>query len=346
MFMPCDSTCEAFTIEPVMCSARTQVFSCERDRVLREFVRERFAPLKGYTDMTRRCNTDAENTDDVDLTLYVAGIACQSFSAAGKNLGIEDTADGGRGCLFGYALDFITERLPRSFIIENVENLVRGHADTFNSWVNALCNVGGGFYSVHWSVLSTDEHGVPQRRRRVYVVGIRKDMQKAPFVFPDKVEPLPLDAVLDDTTAATGCFTLPTHKTGVRNVARGLEEIIKRGCDPAMTPAVIDHGASRGSVTFGASPTLTASRAMAGGFWLLHKGRTMTLDEMMRLQGMRPSRFKLTSGMRPSAMAKAVGNAMSGNVLHRVIARIAWALGMDAVRDQWSDPPCAAALIF
>ena len=323
-----------------------KVFTCERDRVLREFVKERFSPLKVYMDMTRRCNDDAENSDDVDLTFYVAGIACQSFSKAGKNLGIEDTADGGRGCLFGYALDFITNRLPRSFIIENVENLVRGHEDTFNSWVRALCDVGGGFYNVHWSVLATAEHGVPQRRRRVYVVGIRKDVQKAPFVFPDKVDTLPLDTVLDDTSAATGCFTLPKHRTGTRNVVRGLEEIIKRGCGPARTPAVIDHGASRGSVTFGASPTLTAARAKTGGFWLLHKGRTMTLDEIMRLQGMRPSRFQLTCGMRPSAMGKAVGNAMSGNVLHRVVARIAWALGMDEVRDQWSDPVRAAKLLF
>ena len=84
-----------------MHSAGTEVFSCERDRVLREFVKERFMPRKVYTDMTRRSNTDTENADDVDLTFYIAGISCQSFSKAGKNLGIEDMAEGGRGCLFG-----------------------------------------------------------------------------------------------------------------------------------------------------------------------------------------------------------------------------------------------------
>ena len=61
-------------------------------------------------------------------------------------------------------------------------------------------------------------------------------------------------------------------------------------------------------------------------------------DEMMRLQGMRPRRFLPTPGMTPSALNHAVGNAMSGNVLHRLLACVAWSLGMDAVQDQWSAP--------
>ena len=61
---------------------------------------------------------------------------------------------------------------------------------------------------------------------------------------------------------------------------------------------------------------------------------------MLRLQGLRPARFKPVAGARQSQinqMKHAVGNAMSGNVLHRVIARIAQSLGVDA-KDEWSDP--------
>ena len=66
----------------------------------------------------------------------------------------------------------------------------------------------------------------------------------------------------------------------------------------------------------------------------------MTYNEMLRLQGLRPTRFKPVVGARQSQinqMKRAVGNAMSGNVLHRVIARIAQSLGVDA-KDEWADP--------
>ena len=103
---------------------------------------------------------------------------------------------------------------------------------------------------------------------------------------------------------------------------------------------MIDHGATRGPVAYMVCPTLTACRMRGGGFWLLHKGRQMTYVEMLRLQGLRPARFKPVAGARQSQinqMKHAVGNAMSGNVLHRVIARIAGSLGVDA-KDEWSDP--------
>ena len=77
-----------------------------------------------------------------------------------------------------------------------------------------------------------------------------------------------------------------------------------------------------------------------GGFWLLHKGRQMTYNEMLRLQGLQPARFKPAVGARQAQrnqLKHAAGNAMSGNVVHRVIARIAQSLGVDAI-DEWADP--------
>ena len=74
-----------------------------------------------------------------------------------------------------------------------------------------------------------------------------------------------------------------------------------------------------------------------GGFWLLHKGRQMTYTEMLRLQGLPPNRFKPLTSKSQNQMQHAVGNAMSGNVVHRLLARVAWALGYSAVRDAWAD---------
>ena len=75
-----------------------------------------------------------------------------------------------------------------------------------------------------------------------------------------------------------------------------------------------------------------------GGFWLLHKGRQMTYTEMLRLQGLQPSRFKPLTTKSQTKMQHAVGNAMSGNVMHRLVARIAWAMGHTEVCDAWATP--------
>ena len=321
----------------------THVFSCERVQVLQAFAAQAFQPLKLYTDMTTRDNTDPYHADDNDLTIYGAGIACQPFSIAGNNMGEADMADGGRGSLFDYALDFINHRKPQTFLIENVENLTRMHRATFDSWLAQLHGINDGMYNIHWDILQTSHHGLPQHRRRVYIIGIRRDVQRHPFSFPARVDPVSLTTLLDnDDVPPSGLLSLPTSKTGINNVTRGLKTIIARGLDPSHVPAVIDAGASHGTVTFGAAPTLTASRCAQRGFWLLHMGRPLNLLEMMRLQGMRPARFQVPSFMRPSQMSAAVGNAMSGNVLHRVVARMLWSLGMDMVQDQWQVPELAA----
>ena len=76
----------------------------------------------------------------------------------------------------------------------------------------------------------------------------------------------------------------------------------------------------------------------AGGYWLLHKGRQMTYTEMLCLQGLPPSRFQPLTSKSKTKLQHAVGNAMSGNVVHRLLARVAWALGYSEVRDAWANP--------
>ena len=77
------------------------------------------------------------------------------------------------------------------------------------------------------------------------------------------------------------------------------------------------------------SPCLTAKRASEGGHWLLHRGRSMTDDELCRLQGLKPRRWQL-----PPADATAkdfrhcVGNAISGNVIKLLLSAALDALGL------------------
>lgn len=115
---------------------------------------------------------DARDVPEFDFLL--GGFPCQAFSAAGKRLGFEDT----RGTLFFEVARILKERKPYGFILENVEGLVnhdKAHkADkigrTLNVILQTLDELG---YKVSWRVLNAKNFGVPQDRKRIYIVGTR-----------------------------------------------------------------------------------------------------------------------------------------------------------------------------
>jgi DNA (cytosine-5)-methyltransferase 1 len=126
------------------------------------------------------------------LDIYMTSPPCQAFSLAGKRLGKDDK----RGILFFNSHEFITKNKPRFFIFENVKGLLSDDGGkTFQEWVNLL---GGKSvnglpilfayedsvpYHIYWKVLNAKEHGVPQNRERVFIIGIR-DNQDNNFRFP------------------------------------------------------------------------------------------------------------------------------------------------------------------
>jgi site-specific DNA-cytosine methylase len=126
------------------------------------------------------------------LDIYMTSPPCQAFSLAGKRLGKEDK----RGILFFNSLEFIQVNQPRFFIFENVKGLLSDDGGkTFQEWVNLL---GGKSvnglpiifpyedsvpYHLYWKVLNAKNHGVPQNRERVFLIGIRDDQDNS-FQFP------------------------------------------------------------------------------------------------------------------------------------------------------------------
>ena len=130
------------------------------------------------------------------LDIYMTSPPCQAFSLAGKRLGKEDGK--GRGILFFNSLEFIEKNKPRFFIFENVKGLLSDdNGRTFQEWVNLLGGKsvngvpilfpyeGSVDYHLYWQVLNTKEHGVPQNRERVFIIGIRDDKDND-FRYPIK----------------------------------------------------------------------------------------------------------------------------------------------------------------
>jgi DNA (cytosine-5)-methyltransferase 1 len=114
--------------------------------------------------------------------LLVAGFPCQSFSTAGNRLGFDDT----RGTLFFDIARILQHSRPRHFILENVEGLLSHDAGkTFSTIIGVLSGLGHGLdgYAVEWQILDSQDHGVPQSRRRVIIVGHLGGVPERP-VFP------------------------------------------------------------------------------------------------------------------------------------------------------------------
>lgn len=109
--------------------------------------------------------------------LIVGGSPCQSFSAAGKRLGLDDP----RGNLALHFLRIVEEIQPTWFIFENVPGLLSSDdGRDFAAFLAEVENIG---YGCAYRVLDAQYFGVPQRRRRVFVVGhIDGDWRRAAAV--------------------------------------------------------------------------------------------------------------------------------------------------------------------
>lgn len=129
-----------------------------------------------------------------ELDLISGGAPCQSFSYAGKRLGLEDA----RGTLFYHYAKFLEQLQPKMFLFENVRGLLthnKGH--TYQTILDIFENTG---YVIQKAVLNAWDYGVAQKRERLITIGIRKDLTgKIHFEFPTphKYKPVLRDILLD-----------------------------------------------------------------------------------------------------------------------------------------------------
>ncbi|MBM6715871.1 DNA (cytosine-5-)-methyltransferase [Gemmiger formicilis] len=100
-----------------------------------------------------------------DFELLCGGFPCQAFSLAGNRRGFGDP----RGTLFFELARLAEARKPRYLLFENVPGLLSHDGGrTFATILHTLDRLG---YGVEWQVLNSKDFGVPQSRRRVYLVG-------------------------------------------------------------------------------------------------------------------------------------------------------------------------------
>jgi DNA (cytosine-5)-methyltransferase 1 len=149
-----------------------------------------------------------QNLSGIDL--IAGGPPCQPFSLGGKHKGVDDERD-----MFPYAVSAIRELQPKAFIFENVKGLLRkSFSEYFNyillqltypeltsksdDWKKHLAALekrhtsgieNGLKYNVVYRLLNTADYGIPQKRERVIMVGIRNDLHAA-WSFPEETHSL------------------------------------------------------------------------------------------------------------------------------------------------------------
>lgn len=122
-----------------------------------------------------------------ELDLLSGGAPCQSFSYAGKRLGLEDT----RGTLFYHYAVFLKQLQPKMFLFENVRGLLtHDKGRTYQTIVNTFFDCG---YNIFRKVLNAWDYDTAQKRERLITIGVRHDiLSKVNYEFPAPSEYKPV----------------------------------------------------------------------------------------------------------------------------------------------------------
>jgi len=115
-----------------------------------------------------------------DFDLFCGGFPCQPFSIAGKRAATNDE----RGQLFEHIVRIVRTKEPRYILLENVANLVSiEKGAVLRGYIAALEELG---YQVHTEILDSAHYGVPQKRKRLFIVAMRNEDAHVRFLFPMK----------------------------------------------------------------------------------------------------------------------------------------------------------------
>ncbi len=145
------------------------VFSSEWDKDCQKTYQANFGEIP-HGDITK-----IEASDIPDFDVLVAGFPCQPFSSIGQRKGFMHAT---QGTLFYDILRILKDKQktnsPKAFLLENVQGLTtHENGETLRVIIKSLEEIG---YKVFYKVLNSADFGVPQQRKRIYIVGFRTDL--------------------------------------------------------------------------------------------------------------------------------------------------------------------------
>lgn len=175
------------------------------------------------------CEVDAKSMPNCDIVL--GGFPCQSFSTVNPT---KDPFDA-RGNLYKQMVRVVSEKQPKAFVAENVKGFMTLKGGMiFKRVINAFEEAG---YKTYAKLINASYYGVPQKRERCIIVGIRKDIETE-FEFPNEVtknNPVPLSVAvpqlkIDDKKYYFSERAVQGMKNAKPNMKRGLWQRLDEPC--------------------------------------------------------------------------------------------------------------------
>ena len=291
-------------------------FACEIGRAARRVLAADFPGLRVYEDACM------DEPDMPECHILTAGFPCQPFSAANRR---RKGSGDARSAVIGSILHYIKRARPLIVVLENVIGILSWGHDVLVNIFSVMRELG---YSIDLEKLCASKHGgLPQNRRRLYIVAVRAPVCK--FTWPSAMPMRSLPGMLSDEV---GNPAWQPRAPKAANKVRKIEEQLRGHClsQGERLHMVVNWHSQEGKLFLRRTPCLTAARGAQGGFWLLGKHRMMTVEELLRLQGFNPSQTQLTQVLSVRQAGALIGNSFALPVIGRVLVRALCSIGCSA----------------
>ena len=287
---------------------------------------------------------EADPDEMPDFDLLCGGFPCQSFSIAGHRGGFADP----RGTLFFEIARLTAAKRPAYLLLENVPGLLNHDGGrTFAAILHTLDGLG---YGVEWQVLNSKDFGVPQSRKRVYLVGYLDEKCRGKILPFTETAGTPLKQIRPGAQgeriySTEGVSCTLTSQAGGMGGKTGLYCTgvpIKENTKSRKIAHTITTGSSQGTlccVDMNEEPELTdyarcltakqnggirSHKREASGVWDGCRIRRLTPRECLRLQGWTDDRIDLVLPLQSDAqLYKQAGNGVTVNVVEAIGKRLA-----------------------
>ena len=304
------------------------VFASEVWSPALRFLRANFNICKIYRGVKSRVLLQAY----FDLDIYVAGPPCQDVSSAGKRRGRCTLVP--RLTLFIESITFVKSASPKCFILENVPPLLKAMNGEF--FLGVLADLRDAGYHVSYEIMNTAHHGIPHHRPRLYIVGLRHDIADKPLCFPGSIPGLTLEDILDEKEPSDDSSSLPVG-AGASFLVRKAQ--LRAARDGYRGGWMISERLSRrwGGNARPRCLCPCLPKAMSKSPFIGSRGRHLRVIEAARMQGLCSRDFSWPQ--KTSEIFGLLGNAMSQNVLQRIMCRILPHLHIHcfAIEDSWAN---------
>lgn len=242
-----------------------------------------------------------------EFDILTGGFPCQSFSIVAQNpkrLGVKDS----RGTLFFEMCRILKEKQPKAFVAENVKGILSANkGEAFPLIIDEFEKSG---YNIVHKVINAAQYGVPQRRERVIIVGIRKDL-KIKYIFPEETIKeeqgfVPLKTILETNVSEKYYFSEKAVQ-GMKNA----NKYMNKGRAQDLTKPCNTVGSHLAKVSLNSTDPV---------LFVDGKYRRFTPREVARIQSF-PETFELIGT--ESAQYRALGNAIAPVVFWNIAHTLA-----------------------